>query len=188
MPYDCSDFNKKNEGLLVKIIKKWKKKNKKDKAKIKILKNIRNFCDSPIERIILYELWILYYRKDKELKICNNDNKGYKAKLFYTCPKSEHEIQIFLQYDITAKKEDYRTDFFITVLKNGRKNSLIIEADGYPYHSEREAMKKDRKRDRDILYKYKYNTIRYLGTEIYNKSKKVAKDISKHISLLQAEL
>lgn len=78
------------------------------------------------------------------------------------------DIIIQPQYEIQTGKKKYYADFFISIFGfNGYKNKLVVECDGYDYHSSKEQIKHDNERDYHIKSEG-YDIIHFSGTEIYD--------------------
>ncbi len=64
---------------------------------------------------------------------------------------------------------------------------VIVECDGFDYHSDKNKFASDRKRDR-ALQSRGYQVLRYSGTEIYNNPAGVTADLAQHLwSLVEEE-
>ena len=57
---------------------------------------------------------------------------------------------------------------------------IVVECDGFDYHSDREKFTSDRKRDRALQAKG-YQILRYSGTEIYRNPAGVTADLAQHL-------
>jgi hypothetical protein len=74
----------------------------------------------------------------------------------------------------------YRLDFAV-VRPGGR--GLAIEADGYDFHSSKDAWEADRRRDR-YLAKLGWQTIRFAGSEIHSDALKCAQEVREVLAVL----
>ncbi|AWH86331.1 hypothetical protein HYN59_14985 [Flavobacterium album] len=79
----------------------------------------------------------------------------------------------FPNYKVDGKS--IRADILIWCPGN-EKVKLIVECDGYQYHSSKESFERDRKRDR-LLKSKGYDVVRFSGTEIYRDPVKVSDDL-----------
>ena len=61
---------------------------------------------------------------------------------------------------------------------------VIVECDGFDYHSHKDAFERDRQRDR-VLRREGYEDLRYSGTEIYRDPIQAAQDLLDHLSGLR---
>lgn len=59
---------------------------------------------------------------------------------------------------------------------------LVVECDGFKFHSDKETFTRDRQKDRE-LQKVGYKTHRYSGTEIYNKPVETGFDLCEYLFL-----
>jgi very-short-patch-repair endonuclease len=76
--------------------------------------------------------------------------------------------------DLILQNRSIRADLLIWKPSNDFK--LIVECDGYKYHSDEESFSRDRKRDR--LFKlHGYEVFRFSGKEICNEPYKCSKDL-----------
>lgn len=116
--------------------------------------------DSPIETLFYN---VFEYVRQKDFK-----NKGE----YYLVPQREIEID----------SKTYRVDFELVNYLNDKK--ILIECDGYDFHSEKKQMKKDYERQRN-LENAGYTVIRFLGTEIFNNPLQCVYDLYKRANLLE---
>jgi very-short-patch-repair endonuclease len=79
----------------------------------------------------------------------------------------------FPNYKVDGKS--IRADILVWCPGN-EKIKLIVECDGYEYHSSKESFEKDRKRDR-LLKSKGYDVIRFSGSEIFRDPVKVSSDL-----------
>lgn len=68
--------------------------------------------------------------------------------------------------NIKVAESSIRADAYIYIPSNEKFN-LIVECDGYQFHSNKKSFISDRKRDR-VLRSCGYDVLRFSGTEIYN--------------------
>lgn len=79
----------------------------------------------------------------------------------------------------------YRVDFLLTSDKDEKgyphstQPPLIVECDGYEFHSTKEQFQRDRKRDRECLLSG-YNVMRFTGQEIINQTDLCVEEILKY--------
>lgn len=109
--------------------------------------DIRGKTESPIEEAFYSSWMILSTSKAKEFE-----------SILCECP-----LTISPQAKIDGTK--YRADFIIERIDDGDYKPLIIECDGYEYHSSKSQFEKDRKRDYELKMKG-YEVIHFSGAEI----------------------
>lgn len=90
---------------------------------------------------------------------------------------NDSEITVQPQEVVRARGTDYRVDFLLTqynILFDDDNNPyydwetrLAIECDGWDYHSSKEQIAYDNKRERDLLIFDNLSIIRFTGSEIY---------------------
>lgn len=91
-------------------------------------------------------------------------------------------ISIMIQKEITCNNKTYKVDFSIEgiSLENGESHELnhkvIIECDGYEYHSSKEQMQYDYERENNLKL-VGYDIIRFTGSQIYNNPFECAKTV-----------
>jgi hypothetical protein len=68
--------------------------------------------------------------------------------------------------DIKVEGRGIRADIYFWIPSKPQIN-IIVECDGYQYHSDKEAFKRDRQRDRALKARG-YDVLRYTGSEIFN--------------------
>lgn len=118
-------------------------------------------CESPIEQLLaaaIYEIGL--YRIHK-----------YNPFIDF-CIANQQEL-------IMESGNKYRVDFYIIVRYENQEpinKYLVIECDGYEYHSTKEQIKKDNERQRE-LQKNGYEVIRFSGSEIYKNPYACANEI-----------
>lgn len=94
--------------------------------------------------------------------------------------KNREEYILFPQQEIEIDNKLYRVDFMLINYLNDKK--IVIECDGYEYHSSKEQIVKDNQRQRD-LENAGYIVIRFLGTEIFNNPINCVYDVYKRANL-----
>lgn len=123
-------------------------------------------CESPIEQLMALEL----------------DDVEY----YFIASDTIEIIGNSCQVDIKCDDKKYRVDFLMEIVfkYNGKyKNilKLIIECDGHDFHEKtKEQVIKDNKRDRDLKNEG-YEILHFSGSEIYNNTFNISKDIKKFI-------
>lgn len=103
--------------------------------------------ESPVERL-------MYVALNHQL------NSNYGHLLFMLEPQKEVE----------CNNKKYRVDFMLTLSDSTimKSVSFIIEVDGHDFHEKtKEQVAKDKKRERDLAYKYD-GLLRFSGSEIYS--------------------
>lgn len=119
------------------------------------------YCESPIELIMITSIEI--YKKEKD-------------KYIYYEP----------QYEININEKKYVADFVIygdSLVNPGLSEDfkLIIECDGFYYHHcNKKQVEYDNKREYDLKMEG-YNILRFTGSEIYNEPLECAKKIFNYI-------
>lgn len=100
-------------------------------------------CKSAIETIFFFA-WDLVMTKNNHLGIYANP-----------------------QYEINTNNRRFYADFMI--ISEGYENEveIIVECDGYDYHSSKEQIKRDNERDM-ILKTAGYDVVRFTGSQIFN--------------------
>jgi hypothetical protein len=90
---------------------------------------------------------------------------------FYIDIIPQKEIE-FHGWNSINDKIKYRLDFGVYKYSTNNSDEVLkkycIECDGYDFHSSKVQIKKDNTRMLDLLLRDDYNTIRYLGTTIFN--------------------
>lgn len=81
--------------------------------------------------------------------------------------------------DIIVKGKSIRPDILLWVPSDPSKK-IIVECDGYQFHSEKNAFISDRARDR-ITSQIGYTTLRFSGTEIYRDTSGVATELLNYL-------
>lgn len=122
---------------------------------------------------------IEYYNKkyDIPLKInfkCNKEIENLIIKNNIVSPVEQKLIIELYQNDIKFNVQQlllnkYKVDFLL-------ESNIVIEIDGYNYHSSKEQMIKDHKRDRELNLNG-YHVYRFMGTEIYNNTDNVLEEL-----------
>lgn len=82
--------------------------------------------------------------------------------------------------DIRVDGKPIRADILIWIPGNEEFN-LIVECDGYKFHSGKDSFVADRKRDRAFQLKG-YTVLRYAGSEIFNDPIAVSSDLFKYLT------
>lgn len=100
----------------------------------------------------------------------------------------EPKIKLNIKYQehIKIDKSEYIADFAIYSVKTKNKTQklkkpLIIECDGFEYHSKKEQMTHDYKRERTLKLNG-FDILRFTGSQIYNEPIASAKEIFKYVS------
>lgn len=111
-------------------------------------------CESPIEELFLTGLYHeLGFFSSKAQQAMKNSNYIFNQ-----------------QETIQCGDNTYRVDFHIIKFEayNGHKigAQIVVECDGYEFHSDKEQINSDNQRDIDILAYYGMPTIRFLGSEL----------------------
>lgn len=111
------------------------------------------------------------------------------AIMFYekvSTSKPKIKLNIKYQETISIEGSKYIADFVIysAVVDNKTKKlskPIIIECDGYEYHSKKEQMSRDYKRERALKLNG-FDILRFTGSQIYNEPIVCVREIAKYIS------
>lgn len=129
-------------------------------------------CKSPIEQIFDFAFNIISYEQEGEEPIS---------------PRIEFEHQ----KHIKINNNNFYVDFYFDsdypdneycAYKGKNHIKLIIECDGYEYHSTKEQIKKDNERTL-LLKKEGYDILRFSGSQLYEKPIECAQDVYDYIQL-----
>lgn len=116
-------------------------------------------CESPIEQLVSLGLM-------ESIKRFYGHFGSRNAQVWYTKQES-----------IEVKKRTYRVDFLLrgewTTGDTTVTRELIVECDGHGYHSTKEQIKKDNRRNRDLMAAG-YTVVHFSGSEINEDPKKCA--------------
>lgn len=135
-------------------------------------KELHDWFDSPIEELFY---WAFKQKSDDKYGFVTNNYNGHECqcKVIYIIPQ------------VDFKDLPYRVDFVIGgnyETENGL--SLIVECDGHDYHSSKEQIINDNKRQREIE-NLGYTFIRFSGSEIYNNVEKCVEETFNKIEFLR---
>lgn len=98
----------------------------------------------------------------------------------------EHSFHLTMQPHLSSVKvngRSIRPDIFVW-LPSDESLRLVVECDGYRYHSNRKSFNTDRQRDR-VLTSKGYNVIRFSGIEIYNDPFSVAQELVEYLEKMR---
>ena len=117
---------------------------------------------TPIEQILYFA--VLLYKDIPEM--------------FVVCPQKE----------IECNNHIYKADFYIEMIKSNKNidkfikltHPIVIECDGYDYHSSKEQMQYDYNRENNLKLSG-YNVIRFTGSQIYSQPKRCVEIIEQNI-------
>lgn len=210
-----------------------------DSTSVNNVKNVFEFCESPIERIFLNSLILLFLKNqfiglqiqapsinieqhisdyrtahqnilslEKQYQQMTGDFKleNFKEFFYQRIVRGEFTEEDFetFQMHTSIIKHFVWNSYHLTIQagfpnfysegKGARADLLlwcpgdedmkiIIECDGYKYHSSKSSFESDRKRDR-IFQSLGYKVIRYSGTEIYRDPIEVASDLFNTITAI----
>lgn len=140
-----------------------------------------NLCDRAKQIIInalkqdggLYYLYV--WGLDEELLTMSPiEQIFYIAYGLYDLGGFENEFKIFAtpQSYIKTKDKTYRADFLVETIIDGNeekylKKPLIIELDGYDYHSSKQQISYDYERENKLKI-CGYDVMRFTGSQVYN--------------------
>lgn len=148
--------------------------------------------ESPIETLLfrgfasqmlrLAPLGFLYFGKTENviesiewLKGINSDPNLFSVDRLFAARAEVFEWHIYLQAGFPDLRR--RVDAFAWC-HDGRKSPVVIECDGFDFHSNKKDMAKDRERDR-LFTSRGYRVVRFTGTEIFTKPMKCCEDLAK---------
>ena len=100
--------------------------------------------------------------------------------------KPKIKLNIKYQETVKIKNAEYIADFIIYSAKVGNKTKnlnkpIIIECDGFEYHSKKEQMSHDYKRERTLKFNG-FDVLRFTGSQIYNEPIVCASEVIKYVS------
>lgn len=98
--------------------------------------------------------------------------------------KNREDYFLIPQKEVEVDNKLYRVDFMLINYLNDKETKIVIECDGYEYHSSKEQIIKDNQRQRD-LENAGYIVIRFLGTEIFNNPISCVYEVYKRANLLE---
>lgn len=115
-----------------------------------------NECESPIEQLFAMAL------QSYELKCNFMADSG--------C------FVVYPQHTIRISNKNFRVDFLICAIYQGKKYEIVIECDGHEFHEKtKKQAARDRQRDR-LLTNNGYKVLRFTGSEIYKNPYVCARD------------
>lgn len=158
--------------------------------------NYNSLCEKAKE-IIFYEIAFNNNNTKmfKDLSISDNLIKFspieqilFIALVLYTPKEKDFDVKIWYQKQINVLDKMYIADFCIEEIQiNNRWYSLnkpiIIECDGYEYHSSKIQLSKDYEREQKLKLAG-YDIIRFTGSQIYNNPKECSNIIYMYIKNL----
>lgn len=108
-------------------------------------------------------------------------------RLYYHCfdyIRRKEKIPLYLvpQYEIQAEKNKYIVDFLIRDFTKDEELNVIVECDGFDYHSSKKQQAYDNQRQRD-LENAGYKVIRFSGKEIYDDEVKCVYETLKSLNI-----
>ena len=157
-----------------------------DKAKFLIFQNILKKHSQEVMFFDVFEI------EDDEIKLSPIEQILCEAIKIYELdnPKVKFRPIVDKQTKITAKGKTYVADFIIQdiYLKDewtevSLNEPIIIECDGYEWHSSKSQINRDYERENDLKLAG-YNVFRFTGSQIYNNPYKCVKIIYEHINSL----
>ena len=165
------------------------------KEDFKYLKEAYEIADSynPIRHAMRY-----WYGLTKDLSLSEalfylNTITGCESpieSLYYSCfeyinKKVRSGLSLVPQLEVETENKKYRVDFMICNFTENELN-VIVECDGYEFHSSSKQMAKDNQRQRD-LENAGYTIIRFSGSEIYNDPVKCVYETLKRLNIEVSE-
>ncbi|MFN8132097.1 MAG: DUF559 domain-containing protein [Solirubrobacteraceae bacterium] len=133
-------------------------------------------CASPIERVMLYAVWLAGYEySDSVSTVAGGHRNG-------------GNLSGGSGFDIEpqARVAGHRVDFLVRMWgesENGRRQvGMVVECDGHEWHERtREQAARDRRRDRDIQ-NAGYPVYRYAGSELWRDVFAAAEEVAQALS------
>ena len=126
---------------------------------------MRNWFDSPIEELFYYCFHYVLHKYHKKLV---------------------DKVFLVPQYG-GFDGLPYRVDFLVgRDYERSSTTEIVVECDGNEFHSTKEQIKKDNKRQREIE-NLGYSFLRFSGSEIYNDSEKCAEEVFKRIEIFDVD-
>lgn len=126
---------------------------------------MRAQCESPIEELFLSGLMAASFRHGDAMEFCEGGLLDGRAPVRPSC---------FQQ----VRLGDYRVDFYIIKPVPGGIANIIVECDGHEYHTSKEHVARDRKRDR-YFTAAGYVVLRFTGSEIFTDPYKCGYEVLK---------
>lgn len=113
-------------------------------------------------------------------------------RLYYHCfdyirRKEKITLCLVPQYEIKTEKNKYIADFLIRDFTKDEELNVIVECDGFDYHSSKKQQAYDNQRQRD-LENAGYTIIRFSGKEIYDDEVKCVYETLKRLNIEEGEL
>ncbi len=142
-----------------------------DKAKFLIFKNVVENSANSLNFFSVFDV------EDDETRLTPIEQILYISFKIYeleTHQKLPRPSFVDMQHPLVCDGNKYIVDFFIDtiiipddVCEVSLNKPIIIECDGYDYHSKKEQMNHDYKRENDLKIAG-FNVIRFTGSQIYN--------------------
>lgn len=97
--------------------------------------------------------------------------------LAYHLRNGDEPIECLVQEPVSVGNKKYRVDFLLSyydmIFDDGKpvfdwETQLAVECDGWEWHSSKQQIGNDNKRDQDLLICQDLPTIRFTGSEIFN--------------------
>ena len=106
-----------------------------------------NECESPIEQLFAMAL------------------HDYETKCSFMADDGCYVVNP--QYNIQVSDKNFRADFLICAIYQGKEYKVVVECDGHNFHEKtKEQAARDKKRDRDLTSSG-YTVMRFTGSEIH---------------------
>lgn len=133
---------------------------------------LHSLFDSPIEELFYWAFTTMFEFKYKFVtKNCNG--REVRCRSLYAIPQVDFkDLPYIVDFVIGG---DYETENGLT---------LVVECDGHDYHSSKEQIIQDNKRQREIE-NLGYTFIRFSGSEIYNNVEKCVEETFNKIEFLR---
>lgn len=133
------------------------------------VRRIHKFSESPIEKMLFCSLAACFAIDDPVgLLIVPGLDTPAAAKQFYNLlPQMGNHLHLCLNPTLSREgSKNMRPDGLFFVPSSSRFKPVIVECDGFEFHSSKESFLNDRKRDR-LLQSHSYRVLRYSGSEIH---------------------
>lgn len=143
-----------------------------------ISKQVETFCDSPIEQLFLYAMYVLHFEKNAfglrdggrhKMHVRRGNANDWESTFRDRNPEITSIDLITTQAPIGSHRVDFLiARYFMPSDGTGKRSPLIIvECDGHDFHERtKEQAQSDKSRDRE-LQEQGYFVLRFTGSEIW---------------------
>lgn len=153
-------------------------------ALLKANSNNEDWVTKRATQYILAEIFTMNYLEEgKDISLVGDTpiERLYYHAFRYVCEKENIDLYLVPQVEIKTEDNTYRVDFVLygDILENKK---IVIECDGYAWHSSKQQIAYDNQRQRDLENKG-ITVIRFSGTEIFNDEIKCVYETLKRINI-----